>query len=229
MKKILIADDDSSILSLLSFNFRHHDFNVTTVTDGKKALEKATKEKYDLILLDLMMPELSGIEVTKKLRQLEIYTPILILTAREDDQTKLDGLTAGSDEYLDKTTPMEEIIVRAKTLVRRAQSYSKAVPEELIPFALQDFGLLVIDPNNARVTFQQKELTLTKREYEILIYLIEHEGKIISREQLIQHFWGIDYTTETRTIDVLISKLRKKLNNQYIKTKRGFGYYFEKT
>lgn len=232
MKKILIADDDRSILTLLSYHFRQNDFEVTTVDDGKKAYDKAKKNPFDLILLDLMMPELSGIEVTKKLRKEGNFTPILILTARDDDEMKLTGLSAGSDEYLDKTTPMKEIIARVGALIRRSQMYNTVTdstvsnkkdekPTSLVTDRME------IDFVKKEVTFDGKILDLTKREFEILELLAEKHGEVVSREELLKHFWGISETAETRTIDVLISKIRKKLDNRYIKTKRGFGYYFE--
>ena len=232
MKKILIADDDRSISTLLSYHFRQNDFEVTTVNDGKKAYDKAKKNSFDLILLDLMMPELSGIEVTKKLRKDGNFTPILILTAREDNEMKLTGLSAGSDEYLDKTTPMKEIIVRSEALIRRNQMYNQqadqAVSEKSVKIDFLSTDRLVIDFTKKEVRFDGKILELTKREFEILALLAQKQGEIVSREELLKYFWGISDSTETRTIDVLISKIRKKLDNNYIKTKRGFGYYFEK-
>ncbi|MFC4652673.1 response regulator transcription factor [Lactococcus nasutitermitis] len=233
MKKILIADDDRSILTLLSFNFRQNDFEVLTAHDGKQALDIAKKNALDLILLDLMMPEYDGIEVTEILRKKGNFTPILILTARDDDEMKLTGLSAGSDEYLDKSTPMKEIIVRVNALIRRNQTYNS--PTEIFDSSVKNEKLTFIKTDRLEIDFVKKTVTfdnhflkLTKREFEILELLVENQGKIISREELLQHFWGISDATETRTIDVLISKIRKKLDNHYIKTKRGFGYYFEK-
>lgn len=217
MKKILIADDDRSILTLLSYNFRQSDFEVTTVSDGKQALDKAKRNHYDLILLDLMMPELFGIEVTE----------ILILTARDDEEMKLTGLNSGSDEYLDKATPMKEIIVRVNALIRRHQHYNKTIEnEKSAEKSGIKFDRLELDFTKKVCIFDGQPLELTKREFEILELLIERSGDVISREELLQHFWGISSAAETRTIDVLISKIRKKLDNQFIKTKRGFGYYF---
>lgn len=232
MKKILIADDDRAILTLLSFNFRQNDFEVTTAKDGREALELAKRKPFDLILLDLMMPEYSGIEVTEILRKRELFTPILILTAREDEASKLEGLASGSDDYLDKTTPIKEIIVRAQGLIRRHRQYNQA--EQLTQKSPKtdklplDFGQLYIDLDKKIVRLDETPLSLTKREFELLEMLVNRQGEVISREELISHFWGVDTPTETRTIDVLVSKIRKKLDNRYIKTKRGFGYYFEK-
>ncbi len=232
MKKILIADDDRSILTLLSYHFRQNDFEVTTVDDGKKAFEKARKNPFDLILLDLMMPEYSGIEVTQMLRKVGNFTPILILTAREDDEMKLTGLSAGSDEYLDKSTPMKEIMVRAAALIRRNQMYNPVPASSFEDPKLEKEQTLVtkhlvIDFVKKEVHLDGNQLDFTKREFEILELLAQRRGSIISREELLKHFWGISDAAETRTIDVLISKIRKKLDNRYIKTKRGFGYYFE--
>lgn len=231
MKKILIADDDRSILTLLSYNFRQNDFEVSTANDGKQALDLAKKNLFDLILLDLMMPEYDGIEVTEILRKRGNFTPILILTAREDDEMKLTGLSAGSDEYLDKSTPMKEIIVRVNALIRRQQMYNATASLSDQPVKSQpaNFELenLQIDFVKKEVYFDGERLELTKREFEILEFLVERRGEVVSREELLKHFWGISDSTETRTIDVLISKIRKKLANHYIKTKRGFGYYFD--
>ncbi|MQW23789.1 MULTISPECIES: response regulator transcription factor [unclassified Lactococcus] len=231
MKRILIADDDRSILTLLSFNFRQDDFEVMTAANGKQALDIAKKNPFDLILLDLMMPEYNGIEVTEILRKKENYTPILILTARDDDEVKLRGFQAGSDEYLDKSTPMKEILVRANALIRRSQMYNKVAnidnSQEMKSEVNYQNGELLVDFQNKEIHFKGQPLDLTKREFEILELLIHRKNEVVSRAELLKHFWGISDAAETRTIDVLISKIRKKLDNQYIKTKRGFGYTFK--
>ena len=229
MKKILIADDDRAMLTLLSFNFRQNDFEVTTAENGQKAYDKARKAPFDLILLDMMMPELSGLEVVEKLRRENIFTPILILTARDDDELRLKSLMSGSDKYLDKTTPIKEIIVHSEALIRRAQAYGiQPVKSDEAPAKENlKFDKIEINFSKKTVRFNGRDLTLTKREFEILEFLVDSKGEPVSREALLKHFWGIDNPPETRTIDVLVSKLRKKLDNQYIKTKRGFGYYFE--
>ncbi len=143
---------------------------------------------------------------------------------------KLTGLSAGSDEYLDKSTPMKEIMVRAAALIRRNQMYNP-VPSFEDPKLEKEQSLvtkhLVIDFVKKEVHLDSNQLDFTKREFEILELLAQRRGSIISREELLKHFWGISDAAETRTIDVLISKIRKKLDNRYIKTKRGFGYYFE--
>lgn len=229
MKKILIADDNSSILELLAYHFQKNDFEVRQVDNGQAAYELASAEKFDLLLLDLMMPILSGIDVTQKLRKEKNYTPILILTAREDEDMRLSGLMDGADDYMDKTTSMQEVVIRAKTLIRRSQVYliGDAHENEKKVEKISQFGELEINRSSKFVKLSGQKLDLTKREFELLDYLIQQEGEISSREDLLAYFWGVSEGTETRTIDVLISKIRKKLNNKYIKTKRGFGYYFD--
>ena len=228
MKRILIADDDRSMLTLLSYNFRQNGFEVMTAATGGQALDVAKRNPFDLILLDLMMPEYNGIEVTEILRKKGDFTPILILTARDDDESKLTGLQAGSDEYLDKTTPMKEVVVRVNTLIRRNQAYNqpKEIPQPAAKMKTYENDRLRLDFVKKESYFDHELLDLTKREFEILELLVAHRNEVVSRDDLLKHFWGISGSAETRTIDVLISKIRKKLDNQFIKTKRGFGYTF---
>ena len=227
MKHIMIVDDDIHINQMLEEVLTSAGYKVTHAYSGTEALLLLPSTKPDLILLDLMMPELSGIEVTEILRKKQNFTPILILTARDDEEMKLTGLNSGSDEYLDKATPMKEIIVRVNALIRRHQHYNKTIEnEKSAEKSGIKFDRLELDFTKKVCIFDRQPLELTKREFEILELLIERSGDVISREELLQHFWGISSAAETRTIDVLISKIRKKLDNQFIKTKRGFGYYF---
>ncbi|GFH41978.1 DNA-binding response regulator [Lactococcus hodotermopsidis] len=218
MKTILIADDDVAILALLAYTFESADFSVSLVENGKQALELATKQGFDLILLDMMMPELSGLAVTKKLRETGNFTPIIILTARDDDELKITGINSGVDDYLDKTTPQREIVARANALIRRNQTYQKS--------ECADFGSLKIDLNQKMVSLADEQLSLSKREFNLLIFLVKNRDKIVSREAILTEFWGQTQDYETRVVDVTVSNLRKKLHNQFITTKRGFGYQF---
>jgi DNA-binding response OmpR family regulator len=225
MKKILIADDDAGIRELLSFYFRQADFEIRLALDGQEALDVARTESFDLLLLDVMMPYLSGIDIVKKLRKEGNFTPILVLTARDDDEMKLLGLGLGADDYLDKTTSMSEIVIRAEGLIRRAQTYSGQTKEITSVFDNDD---LKVDFQKKSVKLAGTTVELTKREFEILEFLIQRQGQIVSRDELLQKFWGINNDeAETRTMDVLVGRLRKKLNQHYIKSKRGYGYYFE--
>ena len=225
MKTIMIADDDSAILALLSYTFESDGFKVSLVKNGLEALDIASKRDFDVILLDMMMPELSGLAVTEALRQRANYTPIIILTARDDDDLKITGINSGVDDYLDKTTPQREIVARANALIRRNQIYQKPgqVAESLDHYS---FDGLEIDLKTKSAMLADDRIDLSKREFNLLVFLIQNRDQIVSREAILTEFWGETQDYETRVVDVTISNLRKKLHNQFIKTKRGFGYQF---
>lgn len=225
MKTIMIADDDSAILALLSYTFESDGFKVSLVKNGLEALDLASKRDFDVILLDMMMPELSGLAVTEALRQRANYTPIIILTARDDDDLKITGINSGVDDYLDKTTPQREIVARANALIRRNQIYQKPgqVAESLDHYS---FDGLEIDLKTKSAMLADDRIDLSKREFNLLVFLIQNRDQIVSREAILTEFWGETQDYETRIVDVTISNLRKKLHNQFIKTKRGFGYQF---
>ena len=171
------------------------------------------------------MPELSGLAVTEALRQRANYTPIIILTARDDDDLKITGINSGVDDYLDKTTPQREIVARANALIRRNQIYQKPgqVAESLDHYS---FDGLEIDLKTKSAMLADDRIDLSKREFNLLVFLIQNRDQIVSREAILTEFWGETQDYETRVVDVTISNLRKKLHNQFIKTKRGFGYQF---
>lgn len=221
----MIADDDSAILALLSYTFESDGFKVSLVKNGLEALDLASKRDFDVILLDMMMPELSGLAVTEALRQRANYTPIIILTARDDDDLKITGINSGVDDYLDKTTPQREIVARANALIRRNQIYQKPgqVAESLDHYS---FDGLEIDLKTKSAMLADDRIDLSKREFNLLVFLIQNRDQIVSREAILTEFWGETQDYETRVVDVTISNLRKKLDNQFIKTKRGFGYQF---
>lgn len=225
MKTIMIADDDSAILALLSYTFESDGFKVSLVKNGLEALDLASKRDFDVILLDMMMSELSGLAVTEALRQRANYTPIIILTARDDDDLKITGINSGVDDYLDKTTPQREIVARANALIRRNQIYQKPgqVAESLDHYS---FDGLEIDLKTKSAMLADDRIDLSKREFNLLVFLIQNRDQIVSREAILTEFWGETQDYETRVVDVTISNLRKKLHNQFIKTKRGFGYQF---
>ncbi len=221
----MIADDDSAILALLSYTFESDGFKVSLVKNGLEALDLASKRDFDVILLDMMMPELSGLAVTEALRQRANYTPIIILTARDDDDLKITGINSGVDDYLDKTTPQREIVARANALIRRNQIYQKPgqVAESLDHYS---FDGLEIDLKTKSAMLADDRIDLSKREFNLLVFLIQNRDQIVSREAILTEFWGETQDYETRVVDVTISNLRKKLHSQFIKTKRGFGYQF---
>lgn len=227
MKKILIADDDKSIRFLLEFSFTQENFEVITVEDGKMAYELAKTDAFDAIVLDLMMPGYTGIEVSQKLRQKNIFTPILILTAKDDADTMIEGLEGGADDYMYKPFSTVEIITRIKSLIRRSKNYKQSQSKI---FTIDD---LKVDFNKKQVFIANQEILLTKREFELLSYLIDNQNTPVSRAEVLEKFWG-DSTDlgYTRIVEVHMSKLREKIevdpkNPEYIKTKRGFGYVFK--
>ncbi|MBC1919252.1 response regulator transcription factor [Listeria booriae] len=233
MTKILVVDDESSIVTLLQFNIEKAGFDVVTAEDGRTGYELALTEKPDLIVLDLMLPEMDGIEVCKQLRQDKVETPILMLTAKDDELDKIIGLELGADDYLTKPFSPREVVARIKAILRRSAGKSAEVETEVAPKekALH-VGDLKILTESYEVYLQDELLDLTPKEFELLLYLANHRGKVFSRDQLLDAVWNYDYIGETRIVDVHVSHLRDKIEAdtkkpQYIKTIRGFGYKME--
>lgn len=233
LTKILVVDDESSIVTLLQFNIEKAGFDVVTAEDGRTGYELALTEKPDLIVLDLMLPEMDGIEVCKQLRQDKVETPILMLTAKDDELDKIIGLELGADDYLTKPFSPREVVARIKAILRRSAGKSAEVEPEVAPKekALH-VGDLKILTESYEVYLQDELLDLTPKEFELLLYLANHRGKVFSRDQLLDAVWNYDYIGETRIVDVHVSHLRDKIEAdtkkpQYIKTIRGFGYKME--
>ncbi|MBC1913502.1 response regulator transcription factor [Listeria booriae] len=233
MTKILVVDDESSIVTLLQFNIEKAGFDVVTAEDGRTGYELALAEKPDLIVLDLMLPEMDGIEVCKQLRQDKVETPILMLTAKDDELDKIIGLELGADDYLTKPFSPREVVARIKAILRRSAGKPADVELEVAPKekALH-VGDLKILTESYEVYLQDELLDLTPKEFELLLYLANHRGKVFSRDQLLDAVWNYDYIGETRIVDVHVSHLRDKIEAdtkkpQYIKTIRGFGYKME--
>ncbi|CAM4116586.1 response regulator transcription factor [Listeria booriae] len=233
LTKILVVDDESSIVTLLQFNIEKAGFDVVTAEDGRTGYELALAEKPDLIVLDLMLPEMDGIEVCKQLRQDKVETPILMLTAKDDELDKIIGLELGADDYLTKPFSPREVVARIKAILRRSAGKSAEVEPEVAPKekALH-VGDLKILTESYEVYLQDELLDLTPKEFELLLYLANHRGKVFSRDQLLDAVWNYDYIGETRIVDVHVSHLRDKIEAdtkkpQYIKTIRGFGYKME--
>ncbi|EUJ25573.1 putative two-component response phosphate regulator [Listeria floridensis FSL S10-1187] len=234
MTKILVVDDELSISTLLKFNIEKAGYDVITAEDGEQGYELAVTEKPDLIVLDLMLPKMDGIEVTKKLRQNQIEIPILMLTAKDEELDKIIGLELGADDYLTKPFSPREVLARIKAILRRAQkagTVEQAKTESGAEDQIQ-IGELVIFKESYQATLRGEALDLTPKEFELLLYLANHRGKVFSRDQLLDAVWNYDYIGETRIVDVHVSHLRDKIeadtkNPRYIKTVRGFGYKME--
>lgn len=228
---ILVVDDEPSITKLIAFNLEKYGFYVDTATDGQTALDKVVTDEPDLIILDLMLPRIDGMEVCKRLRQQENTTPILMLTAKDDEIDKVLGLELGADDYLTKPFSPRELVARVKAILRRTKLSN---PDEIVDRARPPLviGELHIDPDGYECHFQGKRLELTPKEFELLVYLVTHRGRVLTRDQLLNAVWNYDYVGDSRIVDVHVSHLREKIERdtrrpEYIKTVRGVGYKFE--
>jgi two-component system alkaline phosphatase synthesis response regulator PhoP len=227
MQTILVVDDEPSIVTLLKFNLEQAGFEVKTASDGREGFNIAVSESLDLIVLDLMLPGMDGMEVCRQLRQEKINTPILMLTAKDDEFDKVLGLELGADDYLTKPFSPREVAARVKAILRRSQVSEQKSDEKMIK--IKD---LVIYLERYDVYFKDEQLVLTPKEFELLLYLVNHKGRVLSRDQLLNSVWGFEYDGDTRIVDVHISHLREKIEPEtkrpkYIKTVRGFGYKLE--
>lgn len=227
MKKLLVVDDEPSILTLLKFNLEQSGFEVLTAENGNDALDIATTEDLTLIVLDLMLPGMDGMDVCKTLRQEKINTPILMLTAKDDEFDKILGLELGADDYMTKPFSPREVVARVKAILRRTNLVALEVKDEVLKI-----GELEIHPDKYMVMFKGEQLVLTPKEFELLLYLANHRGKVLSRDQLLNGVWDFHYDGDTRIVDVHISHLREKIEADtkqpvYIRTIRGFGYKME--
>lgn len=224
-RKILIVDDEKNIVDILKFNLKKEGFDTIEAYDGKQALDLVEREKPDLILLDIMLPEYDGFTVCKKIRQ-TMNVPILMLTAREEEVDKVLGLELGADDYITKPFSPRELMARVKANLRRSVEETHQVQSELLTC-----GDLTIDVNRYDVKRQGETIELTLREFELVKFLAIQKGQIFSREHLLEKVWGYEYYGDVRTVDVTVRRLREKLEKipgkpEYILTKRGVGYYF---
>ncbi|MCB0480275.1 MAG: response regulator transcription factor [Flavobacteriales bacterium] len=217
--RVLVVDDEQDIVDLLKYNLETEGFEVTTASNGKEALEVAQHKTPDLILLDVMMPEMDGIETCIELRKIEKLknTYIAFLTARSEDYSQIAGLDSGADDYIAKPIRPRVLISRIKALLRRGVLEAKATEEADGVF---------IDREKYLVKVEGDELNLPKKEFELLALLISQPGKVFTREVILSTVWGEDVIVGDRTIDVHIRKLREKIGDQYIKTVKGVGYKF---
>lgn len=226
MQKILIVDDEPSIITLLSFNIEKAGFQVDTAQDGVEAINKAETNRYELIILDIMLPKMDGIEVCTYLRQNNVDTPILMLTAKGEENDKIVGLESGADDYLTKPFSPKEVIARIKAILRRSNRTSFQQKNTI------EIHELTIYPEKYTASLTGKTLQFTRKEFELLLYLTENEGIVLSRDQLLKEVWDYDFVGDTRIVDVHVSRLREKIEKDtkkpaYIKTVRGLGYKME--
>jgi len=223
--KILIVDDEKPIVTLLKYNIEKAGFTTDIAYDGIEAINMATASTYDLIMLDLMLPEKDGMEVCKHLRQNRINTPIIMLTAKDDEVDKILGLELGADDYLTKPFSPREVIARIKAVLRRTKDQIE------MPHSIR-IGDLTIFPERYEVELHEEKVDFTRKEFELLLFLARHKGIVLLRDQLLKEVWEYDFAGDTRIVDVHISRLREKIESntkkpRYIKTVRGLGYKLE--
>jgi DNA-binding response OmpR family regulator len=241
-RKILVVDDEAVLVETIAYNLEQAGYQVTTAADGASALEVARRESPDLIILDIMLPEMDGLEVCRQLRRDSntALTPIIMLTARGDEIDKVVGLEVGADDYVTKPFGRRELLARVRALLRRAnpiledgnaQSISGETSQSQRPGRELLAGPLRIDLAGRRVNCRGKELELQPKQFDLLTYLARNRGTVLTRDQLLQNVWGYDYVGDTRTVDVHVRWLREKLeedpaNPKLIQTVRGVGYCF---
>lgn len=227
MKKILVVDDEKPISDIVKFNLAKEGYDVYTAYDGEEALEKVTEVEPDLILLDLMLPKMDGLEVAREVRK-TYDMPIIMVTAKDSEIDKVLGLELGADDYVTKPFSNRELVARVKANLRRGATATKEV-EEIAPSELV-IGDLTIHPDAYMVMKRGETIELTHREFELLFYLAKHIGQVMTREHLLQTVWGYDYFGDVRTVDVTVRRLREKIEDNpshpnYLVTRRGVGYY----
>ena len=224
-KKVLIVDDEKAIVDILEYNLQKESYETLKAYDGPEGLRMAREENPDLVLLDVMLPGMDGFEVCRRLREERNDVPIVMITAREEETDKVFGLENGADDYVTKPFSMRELLARVKANMRRSAAPSTE-PGDLIRM-----GDLSIDLDRHTVIKNGAELDLTQREYELVKFLAQNPGKVVSRQELMSEVWQYEYFGDLRAVDVAVRRLREKLEDNpaepaYVLTKRGVGYYF---
>jgi len=225
VSRILVVDDEESISKLVEYNLQQAGFEVTTADSGTRALEiLADPPRPDLIVLDLMLPGIGGMELCQRLRKDGVTTPIIMLTAKDDEVDRILGLEMGADDYVTKPFSPRELVARVKAVLRRSGDESSGQEE-----GVYHCGEIILDINRYEVSIRGERVDLTPREFELLHYLAKHMGRVMSRDHLLDKVWGYEFAGDTRIVDVHISHLRDKLERdpkqpEYIKTVRGVGY-----
>lgn len=225
--KVMVVDDEQSIVDILRFNLEKEGFSVYTGNNGLEALEIFEKEQPDLVILDVMMPLMDGLEVCRKIRE-KSNVPVLMLTARAEEVDKVLGLELGADDYITKPFSVRELMARVRTNIRRSASITAQLQQKKMS---QSAGDLVLDMEKYEVRKRGELLDVTLREMELLRFLMENRGQIFSREVLMEKVWSYEHYGDVRTVDVTVRRLREKIEDEpgtpeYILTKRGIGYYF---
>jgi two-component system, OmpR family, response regulator ArlR len=219
-EKILIIEDEAQIARFIELELKYEGYTVDKAQDGRSGLEKALSDKFDLIILDVMLPALNGIEVLRRLRQ-NLEIPVIMLTAKDDITDKVMGLDMGADDYMTKPFAIEELLARIRVALKRKRTAVEASN-------VLQFGNLKIDLDKHSVYYKENYIDLTKKEYDLLQYLVENKNIALTRDKILEHVWGYDYFGDTNVVDVYVRYLRSKLDDKFgtklIHTVRGVGY-----
>lgn len=225
--KILVVDDERSIAEILKYSLEKEGYKVCLAFDGEEALSQIAQDAFDLLLLDIMLPGKDGFQVCKEIRLSQNRLPVIMLTAKEDEIDKVVGLELGADDYITKPFSVREVIARVKAVLRRTGDDYRSEDTKL------KNGSIEVDFDTMEAYKNGDIIELTSREFNLLTFLMKRQNHVFSREKLLDEVWGYDYTGEERTVDVMIRRLREKIednpaNPDYLCTKRGAGYYFRK-
>lgn len=229
MSKVLVVDDEKPISDIIKFNLTKEGYDVVTAADGQEALDMYNDENPDLVLLDQMLPEVDGIEVLRQIRS-KSDVPVIMVTAKDSEIDKVLGLEMGADDYVTKPFSNRELVARVKANLRSRKSVSQTSEETFNSTEDIHLGDLVIHPQAYMVSKDGADIELTHREFELLYYLAQHIGQVMTREHLLQQVWGYDYFGDVRTVDVTVRRLREKIEDNpshpnWLATRRGVGYY----
>lgn len=223
MQTILVVEDDSKIARLLELELKHAGYEVVVATDGRSGLERAVADEIDLVLLDIMLPQMSGLEVVRRLKEERPLLPVLMVTARGDRYDKVSGLDLGADDYITKPFEIEEVLARIRAFLRMRQLVRQDHSEHVLTYET-----LKVDVNRHEVYCEGNKVDLTRREFDLLVFFLEHPERVLTRDQLVEHVWGFDYFGDTNVVDVYVRYVRKKLTGSWIQTVRGVGYMLKR-
>ena len=225
MTKILVVEDEAKIARFVELELTHEGYEVDKVDNGRSAVEQALENDYDLVLLDILLPQLNGMEVLRRIRK-EKDVPVILLTARDAVMDKVAGLDAGADDYITKPFAIEELLARIRVILRNAEAAEEEREKKPAADVLEAGGI-ALNPESHLVTYRGKPVELTNREFILLRILLENRGTVMSREKLLSEAWGYDYYGETNIIDVYVRYIRQKTSDDVIRTIRGVGYMIE--
>jgi DNA-binding response OmpR family regulator len=225
-KSLLIIDDEEKIARLLELELTYEGYDVELARTGREGLDKILSKDWDLVLLDIMLPELNGLEVLRRIRNTDLHTPIILITARDATPDKVSGLDLGANDYITKPFEIEEVLARIRSCLRKSNQMGHT--QESNNEKTLSINELTVNPITREVVRENNSIELTPKEFDLLIYLLQHKNQVLTREQIINHVWGFDFIGDTNVVDVYVRYLRKKIDYPYklqlIQTYRGVGY-----